>query len=75
MHVSPLQHFPVQEADRSTSLRKAASAATPPKLTDEEARMIHREFSDVKEITYYRGNGETQHQTIAGLGRHIDTII
>lgn len=75
MHVSPLQHFPVQDADRTNSLRKAATTTAPPKLTDEEARMINREFSDVKEISFYSGRGEAQHQTIAGRGRHIDTLI
>jgi exonuclease III len=75
MHVSPLQHLPVQDLDRTNSLRKAASAAAPPKLTDEEARMIHKEFADVKQISFYRGNGEMQHQTIASRGRHIDTLI
>ncbi len=75
MHVSPLQHLPVQDMDRSKSLRKAASAAAPPKLTDEETRMIRKEFADVKQISFYSGNGEMQHQTLAGRGRHIDTLI
>lgn len=75
MNVSPLQHIPIQEQDSPKSLRKAASASPPPKLTDEESRMIRKEFADVKQVSFYKGNGEMHNETIATRGRHIDTLI
>ncbi|MBP3191932.1 hypothetical protein [Natronogracilivirga saccharolytica] len=76
MNVSSLiNSFQAQDTSRTTSLRQAAATAGPAKLTDEESRMIHREFSGTEEITFYNGSGESKQQMVAGRGQHLDTII
>ncbi|MDG5766753.1 hypothetical protein QA596_04675 [Balneolales bacterium ANBcel1] len=75
MNVSSLNTIQTQEITRGNGLRKAAGMATPPTLTDDESKMIRKEFSGAKPLTYYKGNGQKQEQMLSGRGMHIDTKI
>lgn len=75
MNVASLKAVQYQEAAQNKGLRQAAVEAGPPSLTDDESKMIRREFSDAKPVTYYKGNGEKQQQMISGRGRHLDTTV
>lgn len=75
MNITSANAIQNQEVTRTNGLRKAAGAVQPPKLTEDESSMIRKEFSETKPITFYKGNGETQQQIVAGRGRHLDTLV
>ena len=75
MKVSSLQQIPVQEMNRTNGLRKAAGSAGPPALTEDESRMIRKEFAESKPMTMYDGKGRAEQQMIGSRGRHVDTTV
>ncbi len=75
MNVGSLNAIQSQDITRGNGLRQAADLAGPPTLTDDESRMIRKEFSGAKPVTFYKGNGEMQEEMISGRGRHLDTTI
>jgi hypothetical protein len=57
------------------SLRKAAEMMAPPKLSDDEMRMIRNEFPSNKPMVMYTGRGETRQEHVGGTGRMIDITV
>lgn len=75
MNIGSLNAVQSQEITQGNGLRKAAGTNQPPSLTDDESRMIRREFSGSKPVTFYKGNGEKQEQVVSGRGMYLDTKI
>lgn len=62
-------------SDNLSSLRKAAGTMAPPKLSEDELRMIRNEFPSSKPMVMYTGRGETRQEHIGGSGRMIDITV
>ena len=75
MNIGSVNTAQTQEINRTHGLRQAAAASSPPALTEDESRMIHREFSGHAAVSYYNGKGEMQQQMLTSRGQHIDKTV
>ncbi len=75
MDVASLNAINSPDFTRTNGLRKAAGEANPPALTENESKMIQKEFSGTQSVTYYKVNGQKQEQMVAARGQHLDKTI
>lgn len=75
MNINTIQ-IPIQSnLKHSGTLRTAAAAVPPPKLTDDEVQMIRNEFPKMKPMNLYTGQGSVRQEMIAGRGQRLDITI
>lgn len=72
MNIQSLQAQQLTDVSRTSSLRKAAEAVAPPKLSDDEVNMISKQFPAGKTMTWYTQSGNKHEEQMAARGTRID---
>lgn len=75
MKIPSIQPYQTSDIHNNVSLRKAAAEVAPPKLSDDEEKMIRREFPNSKPMTWYSGNGKAHQEQVSSRGHHIDIVV